>query len=145
MSLSFEVREESLKQVSCSSPIWLLSSLFEFITIVIFYRFVKTVEDSTLEYISKEKNWYGYRDEHFHDQYKRINNLWLIMKVYSVMSFYLLCFTIISFLWAQHIQDCDQSEHTLHHKYLKCNVITMIPVIDTWLWFLSRMFAYFIW
>lgn len=61
------------------------------------------------------------------------------------MSFYLLCFTIISFLWAIHIQDCDIASHTLHHKFLKCNVITMVPVIDTWLWLLSRMFSYFIW
>lgn len=64
-SKTFEFREASLSMVSCSSPIWLVNSLFEFITILMFYRFVKSIEIATMDYIGKEKNFYGYQDEHF--------------------------------------------------------------------------------
>lgn len=144
-SKSVESREASLKHVSCSSPIWVVSSLFDFTIILLFYKFVKQLDIATKKHIQEEKDIYGFKDDNFLGLYHRMRNLWLIIKVYCAMSFYLLVFSVISFFWAQHIKSCALEDHRTHHKYIKCNVITMVPMIDTWLWLLSRVFSYFLW
>jgi hypothetical protein len=51
---------------------------------------------------------------------------------------------MISYCWANHIKDCVNPNHK-YHKYSQCNVITNIPQLDTWFWFISRSFSYVVW
>lgn len=52
---------------------------------------------------------------------------------------YQLFFSLVSYGWALHILDCTSDTHPDHdHRYIKCNVITNIPTVDTWFWLVSR-------
>ena len=45
--LEFEAREKSYDKISCLSPIWLISALVEFFTVLIFYELVHKITENT--------------------------------------------------------------------------------------------------
>lgn len=63
--LDFEQREKAYDKISCLSPIWLISALVEFFTVLIFYELVHKITENTLKQIQNEKELYDYKDEHF--------------------------------------------------------------------------------
>lgn len=144
ISQPLETREANLRHVACSSPIWLITSLFDFLTIILFYKFVDRLDIASKRHIEREKEIYGFREDHAVLD-SRMKSLWLIIKVYLGMSFYQLVFTLLSFFWAIHIKNCKVEAHNTHHRYIKCNVITMQPAFDTWFWLFSRLCSYFLW
>ena len=142
--LDFESREKAYDNISCLSPIWLISALVEFFTVLIFYELVHKITETTEKQIEDDKDHFGYNEGAFTRQRKNLQNLWVIMKVYMVITFYQMLYAMISYCWANHIKDCVNPNHK-YHKYSQCNVITNVPEIDTWFWFISRTFSYAVW
>lgn len=140
-------RNYALQTISCQSPIWIISASFEFMSVLIFYAFVRKIDDTTMEQIADLRKD-GYTEEKLIERhsilYSKLRDLWIIIRFYLVISFYQMAFALISFGWTMHIRDCTDPNHK-YHKYLQCNVITNIPAIDTWFWFISRCFSYVVW
>lgn len=92
----------------------------------------------------EEEREIGYDEERLFPLFSKVRDLWIIIRFYLVISFYQMAFAVISYCWSKHIRDCTDPNHK-YHKYLQCNVITNIPAIDTWFWFVSRCFSYVVW
>ena len=60
--LQISEREKALYKISCLSPIWLISAVFEFISVLIFYAFVKKIDQNTQEEIQEDRSL-GYDEE----------------------------------------------------------------------------------
>ena len=142
--LDFGLREIAYDNISCLSPIWLISALVEFFTVLIFYELVHKITENTEKQIQYDIELYDYNEDHFYGQRKNLYNLWIIIKVYMVITFYQMVYAMISYCWANHIKDCINPNHK-YHKYSQCNVITNVPQLDTWFWFISRSFSYVVW
>jgi hypothetical protein len=102
-SVGQEERTAAVQAVACDSPIWLISSLFEFAIILIFYFFVVKIDKITKKQIEQDKEVYGYPEEYFIKIAKRMFDLWVIIKVYMFYSTFNLIFNIISFYQAENI------------------------------------------
>jgi hypothetical protein len=44
-------RNEALESISCRSPIYFISAIFEFISVLIFYAFVRKIDENTMKKI----------------------------------------------------------------------------------------------
>jgi hypothetical protein len=49
--LDFELRENAYDNISCLSPIWLISAIVEFFTVLIFYELVHKITENTQKQI----------------------------------------------------------------------------------------------
>ena len=63
--LNFEQREKAYDNISCLSPIWLISALVEFMTVLIFYELVHKITETTQKQIQDDKDHFGYSEDHF--------------------------------------------------------------------------------
>ena len=70
--LNFEQREKAYDNISCLSPIWLISAIVEFMTVLIFYELVHKITETTQKQIQDDKDHFGYSEDHFFAQRKNL-------------------------------------------------------------------------
>ena len=78
-NLSDGVREEALGKIACASPIWLIGAFYEFFIVIIFFTFVKKINQSLTTLIETRKRDCAFNDDKFEKEYTAKRNLSLII------------------------------------------------------------------
>ena len=60
-----EEKAEAIERLSCTSPLWLISSSFDFLSVIIFMLFIIKLEEHTEEQMKKDENNFGYDGEFY--------------------------------------------------------------------------------
>lgn len=98
---------------------------------------VRKVDREVNRTIQEEQLMYGFDDCHYEEQFKKLGNLWFVVKFYMAINIYLLAYTLVSLVMGVSLQ----STHSVEDPIKSCNVLTTYNPVDEIFWVIKRCLA----